>query len=134
KYNDTDEFDSGDWIEIYNNGTQTIDLSNYVLSDANISNSFTFPKGMMLYPNSYLVICENKDKFNRVYPKVTNSIGNISFGLSSQGDIVFLYDPSFNIIDQVLYGTQQPWPVEPLESPSTLELRNPGLDNNLASS
>lgn len=134
KYNDTDEFDSGDWIEIYNNGTQTIDLSNFVLSDANISNSFTFPKGMMLYPGSYLVICENKDKFNRVYPKVTNSIGNLTFGLSSQGDIIFLYDPAFNIIDQVLYDVKNPWPVEPLESPTTLELRNPEMDNNLASS
>ncbi|MBN2805264.1 MAG: CotH kinase family protein [Prolixibacteraceae bacterium] len=134
KYSDTEDFDSGDWIELYNNGSQTIDLSGYVLSDANISNSFIFPPGMMLYPNSYMVICENKDKFNRVYPKVTNSIGDLTFGLSSAGDIVFLYDPDFNIIDQVLYETKQPWPVEPLESAATLELKNPELDNNLSAS
>jgi hypothetical protein len=134
KYSNTEDFDSGDWIEIYNNGSQTIDLSGYILSDANISNSYIFPPGMMLYPNSYLVICENKDKFNRVYPKVTNSIGDITFGLSSTGDIVFLYDPEFNIIDQVLYETKQPWPVEPLETAATLELKNPEYDNNLSAS
>ena len=134
KYSVTEDFDSGDWIELYNNGTQTIDLSGYVLSDDDISKSFVFLDGMMMYPNSYLVLCENKDKFNKVYPKVTNSIGDFQFGLSSSGDVVFLYDREYRIIDQVLYDAKQPWPIEPLETSATLELKNPTFDNNQYSS
>ena len=134
KYSSIDDYDSGDWIELYNNGTQTVDLSGLVLSDADISKSFVFPDGMMMYPNSYLVICENKAKFNMIYPKVTNSIGDLTFGLSSSGDVVYLYDRNYTIIDQVLYEAKQPWPVEPVETAATLELKNPTFDNNQYSS
>ncbi|CAB9522665.1 spore coat protein CotH [Seminavis robusta] len=50
-----------DWVELYNNSTEAIDLSNgYILHDdkgAHDSGAFHFPVSTQLQPHSYLLLC-----------------------------------------------------------------------------
>lgn len=132
-YNNTDEFDTGDWVELYNAGVNTIDLSGALLSDDQLSDSFDFPEGTIIYPDQYLVICKDIEKFRMIHRNV-NAIGNFKFGYGSTGDEVNLTSKDGDLIDQVVFKVQHPWPIEPSETFSTLALKNPLLDNALGSS
>jgi hypothetical protein len=131
-YKSSEESDAGDWIEIYNNGIQTVDLSGWVIQDADTSGQFTFTNGQLLYPGNYLVITNDKFKFHSVYPSITQIVGDFEFGLSNNGDIIKLFDSNGILIDVVNYGVEYPWPVEPNGTSKTLELKNPALNNEQA--
>lgn len=131
-YKSSDSFNPGDWIELYNNGKQSVDLSNWVLKDQDPEIGFIFPQGLILYPDEYLVIAENLTKFATAFPLVKNVTGEFSFGLSSSGDVIYLYDNEGDFIDMVNYGVQSPWPVDPCGLGPTLELKQPALDNEQA--
>ncbi|MBN1927038.1 MAG: lamin tail domain-containing protein, partial [Prolixibacteraceae bacterium] len=126
------EIDAEDWIELYNNGNQTVDLGGWMLHDDIAENGFTFPEGTFLMPGEYLVVCVNLSKFNAIYPQVENVTGELTFGLSSDGDVIFLIDDTGNLIDRVLYEPKLPWPDEAFGSGATLELLNPAKDNQEA--
>ncbi|MFA9391633.1 MAG: CotH kinase family protein [Prolixibacteraceae bacterium] len=129
-----EEYNSGDWLELYNNSKFTIDLHEFVLSDVADPTGYIFPENTLLYPDAYLVVCNDQEKFSSVHSSVRNVIGNISFGFSRKGDELILTDPQNNLVDRVKYETYQPWPIEPFETAATLELKNVNLDNNLYSS
>jgi hypothetical protein len=133
-YKSPDDVDAGDWIELYNNGSQTVDLSGWVIHDADPESGFYFPKGLLLYPNEYLVVAGNLSKFGSLFPTVKNVTGTFPFGLSSSGDVIYLYNNEGNLIDNVNFGVQSPWPVDPCGLGPTLELEQPGLNNELAAS
>lgn len=133
-YNSIDDYDAKDWIEIYNNGRKTVDLSAWEIADSDVHNGFVFPEGTMIYPEGYLVVCTNLSKFKAVYNNNINTIGDFQFGLSSSGDFISLTDADNNLIDQVIYETKQPWPVVPLTNGASIELKNPNWDNGLAGS
>ena len=91
-----------DWIELYNPGTEAIDLSGYGLSDnPGKPLKWTFPSGCVIQPGGYLgVYCSGKNA-------VTDSAIHTSFKLSKAGDyIVTLSTPSGKIFDQVYVGQQ----------------------------
>lgn len=57
EYNDTE-----DWLELYNNSTQVIDLSNTYLShNASNLSKWKFPSGTKIAPNGYLTIWTDDD-------------------------------------------------------------------------
>jgi hypothetical protein len=128
-YSSADFRDTKDWVEIVNNGLTTIDLENWLLSDTGADSGFFFPSGISLAPGDYLVICRNLGDFRAFNPNVTNSIGNLPFGLSGQGDILRLYDDEGNLMDAVDYYVSSPWPENAVGTGSTIELIDPSLDN-----
>ncbi len=129
-YKSSERLDTKDWIELYNNGAATIDLSGWLLVDSNIDSGFVFPAGTTMIPGSYLVICRDVKDLRAYHPNVKNSIGELPFKLSSDGDIVRLFDNNNVLVDAVNFGTSQPWPVDANGSGKTIELRNPLLDNS----
>lgn len=133
-YRSNNEYDTGDWIELYNAGNQTIDLSGWILSDNNVANGYVFKEGDVIYPNGYLVVTNNVAKFKTVNPKVEPVSGNFEYGLSNTGDMIVLRDANNRTIDIVVFGILNPWPEEPLTTSATLELIHPDLDRNLYSS
>jgi hypothetical protein len=133
-YKSPDELDAGDWIEIYNNSSQTVDLSGWLLQDIDPESRFVFPYGIQLYPDEYLVIAEESSKFNKIFPTIKNVTGDFSFGLNSSGDVVSLNDYEGNVIDKVSFGVKAPWPIDPCGLGPTLELLKPDSDNEQASS
>lgn len=123
--------DTKDWVEIYNNGNTAIDLTNWLLSDSGPDSGYVFPRGLILEQNAYLVICRKLKDFSTIHPQVLNVVGELPFGLSSQGDHIMLFDDKRNLIDAVEYYPGSPWPTGADGTGSTLELVDPYTDNTL---
>ena len=133
-YNSSDQFDTGDWLEIYNNGSELVDISGWYFTDENEENRFLFPENSNIEPYSYIVLVQNMESFSTLFPATSNLYGSFNFGLSGGGEEISLYDISGGLIDQVEYDDESPWPTEPDGSGATLELIHPDSLNNSASS
>jgi hypothetical protein len=131
-YQDADGFDADDWVELYNTGSATADLSGWILRDDDDSHSFIIPSGTLLDPDEYLVICRNASKFRIDYPDVKQQVGDLSFGLNNTGDCVMLLTDDEDLVDEVCYGITDPWPAEPNNTGVSLELIQPVYDNSMA--
>ncbi len=89
-----------DWIELYNNGTNSVDLSGYFLTDdpSNLS-KWAFPEGTIIEADAYLIIWADEDE------EQTGLHAN--FRLFGEGESVLLVDPSDNsVIDAVDFPAQ----------------------------
>ncbi len=85
-----------DWIELYNNGATTLNLSGYGLSDdATILYKWTFPS-VSIAPGEYLLVWAS-DK-NRT---VAGSPLHTNFKLAMAGNSVLLTNPSGTTVDMV---------------------------------
>ena len=96
-----DEFgEYDDWIEIYNKGSQAIDLSNYHLSD-DVDNlgKYSFPN-IILGPNEYFIVWADDDEEDQ------GDYNHATFKLSASGEEVYLSDENFNILDGFTFGAQ----------------------------
>src|SRR6266850_1632379 len=56
-----------EWIELYNPGTNAVDLSAWRIADAV---DFTFPTNTILQPGAYLVVAANRTSFQTEFPGV----------------------------------------------------------------
>jgi hypothetical protein len=133
-YHSAPEIDSEDWIELYNNGLENVDLSGWVLKDSDDAHAFIFPPSEELGPGQYLVISRDRVKFSAVHMDVLPMAGELGFGFSGGGEIVRLYNHNQELIDWVEYDDFTPWPLFPDGKGATLSLIDPDLDNALADS
>tara|TARA_R110000868_G_scaffold294140_1_gene554735 strand:+ start:101138 stop:104020 length:2883 start_codon:yes stop_codon:yes gene_type:complete len=131
-YNDTDDTDVGDWIELYNPGEATINLNGWIFQDEDTTNIFEFTSGMTIESEGYLIITSNASAFSNRYSQVTNVAGEFDFGLSGNSDEVRIINTNGRLVDIVRYDDEAPWPTEPDGLGYTLELKNPDSDNELA--
>ncbi len=130
-YNPALSFNTEDWIELYNNGENDVDISEWIFKDSDDTHIFSIPAGTRLNSNSYLVICVDTTLFKPLFPEVSNYIGNTGFGLSGSGELIRLYDDQMNMMDSLVYDDNAPWPTQPDGNGPTLSLKNPDLDNTL---
>jgi hypothetical protein len=133
-YNSAASFNTEDWIELYNNGENPVDISGWIFKDSDDSHIFTIPQGTILDTNAYLVLCIDTALFKPLFPEVQNFIGNVGFGLSGSGELVRLYDNKMLMMDSLIYDDAAPWPTQPDGNGSTLSLKSPDLDNSLGES
>ncbi|MEK7193955.1 MAG: lamin tail domain-containing protein [Patescibacteria group bacterium] len=75
-----------EWIELFNNGESEINLSDWQLKDAS-GKTFIFPKEIRIRPGDYAI-------FNYKTTKIS---------LNNDGETLFLYDRSGNLIDKAEY-------------------------------
>ncbi len=88
-----------DWIEIYNNTFQTIDLSDYYLSDdSDNPKKWIFPKGSSIAPNEYLIVWADRD--------LSQAGLHTEFGLSASGEELLLTHEDETVLDEVQFGAQ----------------------------
>ena len=120
--------DTPDWIEIYNNSLNPINMGDYYLTDD--SHIFTISDGVVIESGGYLVLCRDSSDFSQFFPNVENYIGEVDFGFSNGGELLRLMDNDDGIVDYVSYDDSAPWPIEPDGEGMTLELLNPYLNNN----
>ena len=121
-------------MEIYNNGPISLDLSDWKLKDGSDAYLFNIPFGTQLASADYLVIAENMEKFNSIYPDVTNVIGGFYFNFDNSGDVIKLFDLANDPIFNVEYSDSLSWPKGADGTGRTLELIIPGIDPNNPSS
>jgi len=131
-YNSSDNFDSEDWVELYNPTDDTFNISNWEFKDENDNNIFYIPENIFLTPGQYIVLCKDTTSFVTIFDDVENYIGNIDFGFSGNGELLRLFNSSGELVDFVEYDDSEPWPIEPDGNGPTLELINPFLDNSIA--
>lgn len=133
-YNSSSNFDTEDWVELFNGRNSTIDLENWKFLDSDDNHTFIFPETTQLEPGDFLVLCRDTSAFRSLFPNVTHIIGNFDFGLSGGGELIRLVNNLDELIDFVEYDDNSPWPSNPDGDGPTLELINPSLDNSIFSS
>lgn len=133
-YKSASQFNTEDWVELYNVDARPADISNWIFKDEKDDHIFVLPYGTIIEPGHFLVLCSDAGLFTKRNPDVTNYIGSFSFGLSSGGELIRLYNNTGILMDSVVYDSQFPWPVEPNGQGPTLELKSPFLDNTLPES
>jgi hypothetical protein len=129
-YNSSPEKDTKDWVELYNAGSSSVNLKNWIISDTGPESGFTIPSDLVLIPDAFIVLCRNLTAFRKVFPTVKNAIGDLNFGLSSSGDDINLFDPQGNTVDFVKYSPNAPWPTDANGTGASIALISPSLDNN----
>jgi len=128
-YNSAPDFNSGDWIELYNFSDTAIDISDWHFKDSEETHDFIIPSNTMLHPDGFLILCRDTSAFIQVFPGVECILGNFNFGLSADGEWIGLYNQNGNFIDSLEYDDQSPWPTAADGDGATLELIDPALDN-----
>ena len=129
-YNSSEDFNPDDWIELYNPKPTAIDISNWLIKDDNDNHVFTIPAGTQIEGNDYLVVVKDESDFISVFSDIPY-IGELGFGLGRY-DSVRLYDSNNNIIDEVNYSSDSPWPTCADGTGNSLELIEVQLDNAIA--
>ncbi|MBL7765770.1 MAG: CotH kinase family protein [Chitinophagaceae bacterium] len=96
--------DAGDWLELYNYGSTTLNLSNAVILDGDQYEQYcVIPNNTTLAPGARLVVCADLTKFNSKFPGVTNKIGPLCFNLSNSGQKIVIRDKDNKLITSVNY-------------------------------
>lgn len=90
-----------DWIELFNNTSSSIDLSDAFLSDDKDNLlKWPFPTGTTLAANGYLIVWADKEDDQ---PGL-----HASFKLNKEGDAVYFSNSDGSIIDSISFGLQSP--------------------------
>jgi hypothetical protein len=146
----------GEYLELYNAATQTVDLSNWQLS-AN-AESYAFPLGVFIGPTSCLVVANAQSALTNAFDELapagqmirryfslpfwdwpqnwTSGAETISriieipqLTLPKTNATLILRDYLSNVVDSVAYESTPPWPVA--VTGSSIELIAPTADNNI---
>ncbi len=92
-----------DWIELFNKGDETIDLSGYHLSDDEDElDKWTFPDEYVIEPNEYIIIWADDDE-----DQATDNEMHCNFKLSADGEILILSNSNGEIVDHIEFEEQQ---------------------------
>jgi Lamin Tail Domain/CotH kinase protein/Concanavalin A-like lectin/glucanases superfamily/Bacterial Ig domain len=118
-----------EFIELYNPSNAPVNLSLWRLRDGA---DFVFTNGTTIPAGGYLIVASDPATIQSRYGKTAQ--GPWTGNLSSDGERVTLRDPADNIVDEVDYGSEFPWPIAANGNGPSMELLNPALDNNLGSS
>ena len=116
------------WVEIFNRGSGSVDLSGWRFSSGV---NFDFPQGTTLSAGEYLVVAYDKDQLKALYPAI-RVLGNFTGSLSRKSDRIELVDAVGNPADEVRYRDSGRWPAYADGGGSSLELRDPDADNSRA--
>lgn len=95
---ETDFYNFPDWIELYNSGNSTINLAEYFLSDDEDEPlKWQLPSKSLGAGKYYLLFCDKE-----------NTGDHTNFGLSADGETIYLCNLSSETVDFVSYNEQFP--------------------------
>lgn len=129
------EDDADEWIEIYNRGAVTRDLSGWSFSDGI---EFVFPNGTQIPAGGFLVIAKDRVKTLTNHPNLNGSLvlGDYSGSLSDGGERVALSKIEDGILvveDELTYRDADRWHRFADGRGATLERRDPAAHSYDAS-
>jgi len=101
--------DFGEFLEIKNTGTETVDLSGYFFSNGL---TYKFPAGTTIEAGKFKVIAFDEAGFESRYGFKPDGIFE-SGNLKNSGEKITLCDAAGVEVDEVNYKESSPWPVEP---------------------
>lgn len=121
-YKSSDSLNTGDWVELRNNGNESVDITGWTLKDGNDNNQFNIDQATVLNPGDFIVLCQDIDKFSQINPGVLNKVGSFGFELAPNGEKIRLFDENELLISQVYYKSVAPWPVIDDTTGRTMEI------------
>lgn len=102
-----------DWIELFNGGTETLDLGGLAIADADdagepkVDDAVTIPAGTTLASGAYLFILADQDAslpdFQDACDPGPAPCLHAGFGISGGGDTLFVLDAEGAVIASVVY-------------------------------
>lgn len=119
----------GEYVELFNLGTEIVDLSGWRLFDER-ELLYEFAAGTSLNPGEYIVVAADADAIGERYG-ITNVVGNFPQGrmLADGGERLVVTSINDRVMDAVNFGDESPWPIGPDELSTSLELLDPKSDN-----
>lgn len=112
---------SYDWIELYNNSSQSIDVSDWYICDSEYNRALILPAGTTIKPGEFLVLAENLPAFIAAFSDTIPAIGNLPFGISHFGEWIGVYDANLLPVDT--------FTVPELNYGEVLALCDPGMND-----
>lgn len=146
-YNPISKDDDDQYVELYNKGTNAIDLSGWRFIDGI---DFLFPTNSIIPAGGYLVVARNITNLLAKYPQLNsaNTVGNFDGALSHNGERIALAKPAFTyttnqdgtittnvfyaLVDEVFYKDGGRWGEWADGGGSSLELIDPRANKRLA--
>jgi len=132
-----------EYIELYNRGTGTVSLAGWAFSDGI---TYTFEPGTEMPPDSYIVVAKDPNFIAGVYGNLnigSNLVGPYTGGLDDHSERIRLSYPYKDVdplsgdvevlmitADEVTYYDGGRWPSWADGQGASLELRDPGSDND----
>ena len=116
-----------EWVELYNRTASPVSLTGWKLRGGL---DFDFAAGTQIPANGYLVVAKDAAALLAEFPGI-NVVGPASGSLSNSGDVVRLEDAFGNPANEVRYFDDGRWDGRADGGGSSLELRNPGMDNSV---
>ena len=93
-----------DWFELYNAGTNAVDLTGYSLTrDITDPGQFTVPPGFVLAPGNFLLVWADKTPKSNSIPAMDL---HTNFKLSKAGGQLALFGPDSLLVDSVTWEVQ----------------------------
>jgi parallel beta-helix repeat protein len=128
-YHSAPDYDSGDWIEIYNAGDSPVSIMDWQVRDR--FKKFIIYEDIVLNPGDYLVICQDTAWFRQFHPDIRNITGNLGYALGNRSGQVRVLDRHNEPVHSVTYSDT--WPFPPLADGhgATIELEH-GKTGNTA--
>ncbi|MCI2228835.1 Ig-like domain-containing protein, partial [Polaribacter sp. MSW13] len=117
-----------EYIELYNAGTATVDLTGYTFSQG-VTHTFTTGS---IGVGEYFVIAINATKLDEAFGDGTADAQWTSGSLSNGGEDIELLDNLSRVVDYVNYDDNTPWPTGADGDGPSIELRDVTFDNNVA--
>ncbi len=132
-YNPDVKTESVEFVELYNTGATPVNLAGWRFSQGL---AFVFP-AVNIAAGGYVVVAQNPSALQAKFG-MAGALGPFnpdgSSGLSSRGEKLTLLNASGQLEDEVDYQLGFPWPTVGDAPGFSIELINPGLDNDLAGS
>jgi PKD repeat protein len=121
--------DSLEFIELYNNGTQPVNLAGFYFSKGI---EFTFP-ATTLNPHAFVMVSKSSVHITNTY-SVPSLQWNAGSALTNQGEAIVLKDLYGYVVDSVYYLPIMPWDTLANGKGPSLELCDPNANNSVAAS
>ena len=99
--------DDFEFIEFYNYGTETVDISNFAFIDGI---EFRVPTGTLLQPHEYAVIVNDTEAFALRYDSEPRVLGQFDMNLSNGGERIELVDAFGRTVVEFAYDDSERWP------------------------
>lgn len=119
-----------EFIQITNNGDEEVDLTGIYLRELGIT--YSFPQGSSIAARDQLVLCSDSVTFVEYYHRVP--FAQYERKLSNKSENIVIADAWGNVIDEVCYQDDYPWPWEADGQGAYLQLIDLDLDNSLPES
>ena len=86
-----------DWIELYNAGSETVDLGGWTITDdLDEPDKHPFPSELSIEPGGFLLLYADDDE--------DEGPRHVGFNLSAEGESIGLYRPDGGAIDELDFG------------------------------